>query len=77
MNGNQIRATITSVASTITFWCLWFAKLLGAIAVAYLAARLVRLGSINMAGTSIPFPILAGSAQDVVYTMGALWLVSR
>lgn len=74
---NSFTAKLTTYGAQVTTWCLWLAKLLLAIAAAYLATRLVGLGTINIGGTNIPFPVLRGTALEGIYVAEIVYGISR
>jgi hypothetical protein len=77
MTAASLKAAMLQLAATITFWCLWVAKFVVAIGIAYAAIKLFSLGTFNVNGVNIPIPRVTADVQQLVYLAGCIWLVSR
>ena len=53
----NIESTLNQISAFIIKWTLFIGRLAVAIAIAYLAVRMVRLGSISLGGTAVPWPV--------------------
>ena len=77
MNAATLKASLLSIAASITTWSIWFGKLVVAIGIAYAAARIFSLGWFSIESIRIPYPRVTVEASQLVYLAGCIWLLTR
>jgi len=73
MNAATIKASLLQIAATISHWCVWWAKLVLAIGLAYAASRMFSLGWISIDAVRIPIPRVTAEPLQLLYLAGAVW----
>lgn len=73
MNAATIKQSLMSAAGTVTTWCVWWARLVIAIGLAYAATRMFSLGWLSLEGIRIPIPKVTAEPLTLLYMAGAIW----
>jgi hypothetical protein len=73
MNAASIKTTLLQIASTVQTWCIWWAKLVIAIGLAYAATKAFSLGWASIEGIRIPIPKVTAEPLQLLYMAAAVW----
>lgn len=73
MNAATLKASLLQLAGTVSHWCVWWAKLVIAIGLAYAASRMFSLGWMNIDAVRIPIPRVTAEPLQLLYLAGAIW----
>ncbi|MEQ1718109.1 MAG: hypothetical protein ABL907_19380 [Hyphomicrobium sp.] len=75
MNAATLKASLLKLAADISYWCIWWAKLVICIGCAYVAARYFSLGWLSLEGIRIPYPRVSAEPLQLLYIAGCLYAI--
>ena len=73
MTAASFKAALLQIAATVSHWCVWWAKLVIAIGLAYAATRVFSLGWLSLEGVRIPYPRVTAEPLHLLYMAAAVW----